>query len=231
MIQQRLERFLSTHRCTLLGVGPMSKNCIDAVIEVSNDHEVPIFLIASRRQIDSAEFGGGYVNNWSTEELADYVIKNDHKGKVILARDHGGPWQNDVEKKRGYSLRQAMDSAKRSYKTDIESGFEIIHIDPTVDIYGEPTVDEVLQRIFELYEYCWSVAQNNQRDVIFEIGTEEQSGSTYGQEQLEYTLNETTNFCQKNHLPIPSFVVVQTGTKVAECRNIGSFDSPIRIAE
>jgi len=66
MIHQRLESFLHKRRCTLLGVGPVSVNCVDAAIELANEHEVPILLIASRRQIDSEEFGGGYVNNWTT---------------------------------------------------------------------------------------------------------------------------------------------------------------------
>ena len=40
----------------LLGVGPMSQNCIDATIDISDKFEIPIQLIASRRQIDSEEF-------------------------------------------------------------------------------------------------------------------------------------------------------------------------------
>jgi hypothetical protein len=30
-------------------------------------------IIASRRQIDSKEFGGGYVNNWDTKRFSNYV--------------------------------------------------------------------------------------------------------------------------------------------------------------
>ena len=231
MIHQRLESFLQKRRCTLLGVGPMSVNCIDAAIELSNEHEVPILLIASRRQIDSEEFGGGYVNNWNTEEFARYVIDRDKKGKILLARDHGGPWQNTKEKDENLSLRRAMESAKASYRADLEAGFQILHIDPSVDIHGQPDVDEVLDRIFELYEFCWNQAQQLRQEVIFEIGTEEQSGSTNSQEELDYTLNAVQQFCKKYHLPQPSFVVIQCGTRVMEMRNVGSFDSPVRVAE
>lgn len=231
MIHQRLESFLHKRRCTLLGVGPMSVNCVDAAIELANEHEVPLLLIASRRQIDSSEFGGGYVNNWTTEEFARYVIDHDRKGKVLLARDHGGPWQSTKESDAGLSLRRAMESAKASYRADLQAGFQILHIDPSVDIHGQPDVDEVLDRMFELYEYCWSQAQQLGRDVIFEIGTEEQSGSTNSQEELDYTLNAVQKFCKKYQLPQPSFVVVQCGTRVMETRNVGSFDSPVRVAE
>jgi len=231
MIHQRLESFLQKRRCTLLGVGPMSLNCVDAAIELANEHEVPILLIASRRQIDSEEFGGGYVNNWTTAEFARYVIDADKKGKVILARDHGGPWQNNQEKDAKLSLRRAMESAKSSYRADLKAGFQVLHIDPSVDVHGRPDVDEVLDRVFDLYEFCWSQAQQLNQEVIFEIGTEEQSGSTNTQEELDYTLNAVQQFCKKNHLPQPSFVVIQCGTRVMETRNVGSFDSPVRVAD
>lgn len=231
MIHQRLESFLNKRRCTLLGVGPMSINCVDATIELANEHEVPILLIASRRQIDSEEFGGGYVNNWSTAEFARYVIDRDKKGKILLARDHGGPWQNSKEKDSNFSLRRAMESAKSSYRADIEAGFQVLHIDPSVDIHGQPDIDEVLDRVFDLYEFCWHQAQQLGQEVIFEIGTEEQSGSTNSQEELDYTLNSVQQFCRKNNLPQPTFVVIQCGTRVMETRNVGSFDLPLRVAD
>jgi tagatose-1,6-bisphosphate aldolase non-catalytic subunit AgaZ/GatZ len=231
MIERKLKKLLNLRRCTLLGVGPMSLNCVDAAIELANENEIPLFLIASRRQVDSADFGGGYVNNWTTEEFSNYVFNKDKKGKILLARDHGGPWQNNVEKDRCYSLKKAMESAKLSYKADINSGFQVIHIDPSVDIYSKPSIDEILDRVFELYEYCWSYANSVNKEIIFEIGTEEQSGSTNTQDELDYTLNSVTQFCIKNKIPQPTFVVIQCGTRVLETKNIGSFDSPIRVAD
>jgi tagatose-1,6-bisphosphate aldolase non-catalytic subunit AgaZ/GatZ len=231
MIHQRLDSFLRRRRCTLLGVGPMSVNCVDAAVELANEHETPIFLIASRRQIDSSQFGGGYVNGWTTEQFAGYVMDRDKKGKVLLARDHGGPWQNTVEKEAGLGLRRAMESAKESYRADLEAGFQVLHIDPSVDIHGSPGVDEVLERVFELYEFCWDQAQRLRREVVFEVGTEEQSGSTNTQEELDYTLAAVQKFCTRNDLPMPSFVVIQSGTRVMERRNVGSFDSPVRVAD
>lgn len=231
MIKQRLDNFFATRHCTFLGVGPMSKNCVDASIELSNQYEVPLFLIASRRQIECAEMGGGYVNNWSTEEFSKYVFDQDKKGKIILARDHGGPWQNSTEFKEKIGFRKAMESAKKSYAVDIESGFEVIHIDPSVDPYGTPSLDEVLERIYDLYEYCCLVAKRQGRQVLFEIGTEEQSGTTHSKiEEIEYVLNNVMQFCLQNGFPPPTFIVIQTGTRVLETRNVGSFDSPFRIA-
>ena len=126
MKKDKIKNFINNKRCTLLGVGPMSINCVDASIEISALHDIPILLIASRRQIDSDEFGGGYVNNWTTREFAEYVINKDKKGNIIISRDHGGPWQNNKEIDQNYSFKKAMDSAKSSFLEDINSGFEII---------------------------------------------------------------------------------------------------------
>ena len=99
MISPDLRNLIKPNK-TLLGVGPMSVNCVNAASRLSNTFKFPIMLIASRRQIDSDENGGGYVNNWNTENYSNYVSSLDKKNKIILARDHGGPWQNNIEIKK-----------------------------------------------------------------------------------------------------------------------------------
>jgi len=229
MIHHLFKRVLLKKHCTLLGAGPMSKNCVDVSIELANQYNIPIMMVASRRQIDSKELGGGYVNGWSTEEFARYVEEKDKRGRVILARDHGGPWQNEQERSAQLGLRQAMESAKESFKVDIQSGFDVIHIDPSIDLFGDSTVDDILERIYELYEYCHAVSLNCGRKIYYEIGTEEQSGIVNALDEIEYTFNEMFDFCRENSLPLPTFIVAQIGTKVMEMRNVGTFDSPYRV--
>jgi hypothetical protein len=229
-LQQRLENYRYDKNCTLLCVGPMSKNCIDATIELADQYKSPLMLIASRRQIDSEQFGGGYVENWSTKQFADYVRNKDINQNIILARDHGGPWQNEIEKNQNMNLKDAMQSAKDSYRADIDAGFHMLHIDPSVDIHSQPNADQILERVYELYDFCWSYAQQKGQDVIFEIGTEEQSGGNNSKEELEHTLENMRKFCKNNKLPYPTFIVIQAGTRVMETKNMGSFDSPIRVA-
>ena len=229
-LQQHLDNYRQDKNCTLLCVGPMSKNCVDATIELADQYKTPLMLIASRRQIDSEQFGGGYVENWSTKKFADYVRSKDINQNIILARDHGGPWQNELEKSQNMNLKDAMQSAKDSYRADIDAGFHMLHIDPSVDIHSQPNADQVLERVYELYDFCWSYAQQKDQDIIFEIGTEEQSGSNNSKEELEYTLENMRKFCKNNKIPFPSFIVIQAGTRVMETKNIGSFDSPIRVA-
>lgn len=215
---------------TLLGVGPMSENIVDATIELADCFQSPLMLIASRRQIDSSYHGGGYVCNWTTENFSKYVKSKSKSHNIFLARDHGGPWQNDKEKISCPTIEEAMASAKVSFEADIDAGFRIIHIDPSIGLNGTVTPEESLQRAFELYQHCWEYAKVQNKDIAFEIGTEEQQAGGVGTlDDLEFQLDAISRFCQSANLPLPLYVVVQTGTKVMEKRNVGSFDVAVRV--
>ena len=207
----------------------MSKNITESAIEIANDFNIPLMLIASRRQIDSEEFGGGYVNNWTTKEFAKFVRNKDKKKKIFLCRDHGGPWQNQYEISQNLSLNKAMSSAKRSYLEDIKCGFDILHIDPSIDIHKKISKEEIFTRLTELYEFCVYNSIDQKKEILFEIGTEEQSGSTNTPNSLKSHLEQIKNFCHIKNFQKPSFVVVQCGTKVMENKNIGVFEAPLRV--
>lgn len=219
---------LANKRCTLFCAGPMSKNCVDAAIEISSQYSVPIVLIASRRQIEARELGCGYVNNWSTEEFAKYVRSNSKNAQIYLARDHGGPWQNNRDLEDKISFREAMDSAKFSFKTDIDAGFDLLHIDPSIDISNPISTSAILDRVFELYEFCSNTAQKLNRNIDFEIGTEEQAVELQDLSELDYVLRSTFSFCDINMFQRPKFIVAQTGTKVMETQNTGLFDHSVQ---
>ena len=230
VIPKIFNRYLKNTRSTLLAVGPMSRNCVEATIEIANEKKVPIMIIASRRQIDSKELGGGYVNNWDTKKFSNYVKKKDKNKFITLCRDHGGPWQNTIEIKKKFNSIEAMNSAKKSYMEDIDSDFKIIHIDTCLSLNGvEKSKKKTLDRLFELYKFCSDYAKKKNKNIFFEIGTEEQSGTTNTQKELEETLHKTTNFCKKNKLKKPTFVVIQSGTRVMEMRNVGTFEAPFRV--
>lgn len=210
----------STH----LGIGPVTKVAVDSAIEIANEYSVPLFLIASRNQIECSAQGGGYVNNWSTESFSSYVRSRDKNNKIILARDHGGPWHNDWELHNGISASDAMKRAKESYFHDISNGFSYIHVDPVRDIAGPIDLNTTLERAFELIEYCYKIAQTQGKTICYEIGTEEQSESPKDNlEELNLMVSRISDFCKKNNFPLPSYTVVQIGTKVKETQNVGSF--------
>lgn len=222
---KKLENFASKRKCTLIGIGPMSKNSVDVVIELANEFDVPLMIIASRRQIEASCFGGGYVNNWSTESFSEYVKNNDKKENVILCRDHGGPWQNDKEKESKINLDRAIDAAKKSYEVDIKSGFELIHIDPTTDVYGNISLDKTLERLYLLYEYCWSVAKRQNKEIAFEVSVGKEDGGVHTPNEIESVILKLNEFCIKKNLPKPFFLVIRTGNYVMETKNVGNFEN------
>ncbi len=216
-----IKEFITKKSCTVLGIGPMSKNCVDVVIELVNTYDIPLMLIASRRQIESAELGGGYVNNWSTEEFSKYIGKKDKNQNIILCRDHGGPYQNENENKKNYSFDEVMENAKKSFSVDIQSNFQIIHIDPTENLISDLTQDEMLNRIYELYEFCYSIANKYDKKIFVEISLGKEDGGISNFSEIEYGIKKIKEFCNNKKLPLPLFMVIKTGNHVLETKNIG----------
>lgn len=223
-----LRESLARRGRTLLGIGPMSVHCVDAAIELANSLRCPLMLIASRRQVETSALGRGYVNGWSTEEFAAYVREKDHGNYIVLCRDHSGPWQNDPEVRERLGLAEAMSSTKSSLTADMESGIQIIHLDPSVDIHGQVYQDKILDRLFELYEHCVEQAGRLKVELAIEVGAEEQSGQDQDLKGFVRFLAKTAAFCAARKQPQPLFAVAQTGMLVRETRNVGSFDVPFR---
>jgi nucleotide-binding universal stress UspA family protein len=214
---------------TQIGVGVVSLNVVDAAVEVAQEHDVSLMLIASRRQIDAAEFGGGYVEGLTPHTLTERVRSRDHRNRVVVCRDHGGPWQG-ANNSTDTSPERAMEEARMSFFADLDAGFDLLHIDTCV--CPSPTDPDVpKQRLLELYEDCWEQAVAGDHAIAFEVGDEEQSSITEGLEQPRRLLEALAERRESQGTPAPLFVVVQTGTKVMERRNVGSLSAPYRIDE
>ncbi len=226
-----IEKLILKHRITLLGVGPMSRLVTTKAVELANEYRFPIALIPSRRQVDAAEFGGGYVENWSTEQFAKYVKSVDRGGYALLSRDHSGPWQSSPSPEPADSepsLEEAMDEVKASLSDDIRNGFDLLHIDPSLALmrgYSEVAVEDMA---VELIAHCVS-KMPNANSCAFEVGTDEQDIAPDPIDLSRERLKKLVAKLDKYNLPRPTFYVIQTGTKVAEKRNIGSFDQPLSL--
>jgi len=220
---EKIQKLIS-RRITLLGAGPMSKISVDAIIELSNFYNLPIAMIPSRRQIECRELGGGYVENWSTEEFAEYVRSKDKGGNVLLSRDHCGPWQLEQLNKDGShnTLEDEMKLVKISIEADVKSGFDLIHLDPSLGFKHGLSKDQVREIVYELISFCEKVKTS---EILYEIGTEEQVYSS--SEDVESELKVILGDLESKALPAPVFYVQQTGTKVIERRNVGNFDNPL----
>lgn len=182
------------------GLGSMSTEIIEAVYQYSNKHSVELMLIASKNQID---YGGGYVNDWDTREYTNHlqILQTAYeKSQVLICRDHCGTGFTD--KKTHYSI----EDPKQTIKTDIEYGFDLLHID--LCRYHN---HDIIASTHELIEY----ARNLNPSIQIEIGTD----------AIEEPLD--VNKCEitlRQLLPHkPTYYVVNTGSLVKENKQVGKF--------
>jgi hypothetical protein len=215
----------------MLGVGPMSKRIVEETIKLANECKRPIALIPSRRQVECRKLGGGYAESWTTEDFALFVRKRDIGNFIYLSRDHSGPWQLSTRNKMGEALshREAMEEVKISLSVDIESGFDILHIDPSMGLGFNRSEYEVLEDVIELFDFCTS--HINSTNQIFEIGADEQSMVPDLPSIAEYKLKSFLEMLNSAGLGKPMFYVLQTGTKVMEMRNVGSFATHVPVRD
>lgn len=217
---------------TLLGIGPMSKNCVQATLELSKEDDYPVMFIASRNQVDADELGGGYVNGWNqftfaqaVEEVAETI---GYDNLYYLCRDHGGPWQRDQERNDHLATEIAMELGKKSYVADIEAGFDLLMIDPTKDPFEVGKViplDTVLDRTVELIEFCEQERRaRNLPEIGYEVGTEETNGGLTSTETYETFILRLKDELEKRDLPMPTFIVGQTGTLTRKTEQVGTFN-------
>lgn len=219
---------------TLLGIGPMSLPVIRASFELAKEKDFPIMFIASRNQVDAKELGGGYVCNWdqkgfcrAIEEIAREV---DFNGLYYTCRDHGGPWQRDNERAMALDEKAAMDLGKQSYLVDLISGFDLLHIDPTKDPHekGIVPMEKVISRTVELIQYVEDERNKLQLPEIgYEVGTEETNGGLTTIENYEAFIRMLADELQARALPLPNFIVGQTGTLTRLVENVGHFNASI----
>jgi len=178
-------------------VGPMTKNVVDTILEFSEETDNVIGFIPSRRQV---EWNGGYVNNWTTKQFAEYV-----NGRLPIKRDHSGPGQ-------GYTDDDGFESLKEDCKY-----LDYIHIDPWKKY---PKYDDGLDWTVKMIEFCYELNPNIQ----YEIGTE-QAIREFDADELDDFVNDVNK-----RLPFQIFkkithLVIQSGTSLKGNVNTGEYDS------
>lgn len=214
---------------TLLGVGPMSSRVVRAALEVGKEADCPVMLIASRNQVDSAAFGGGYAEHWTQQTFAEaiYSLADEigFDGLLYICRDHGGPWHRDEELRGKLALDQAMASGIASFAADVEAGFHLLHVDPTRDPSGTVGLATVIERSLALVQAIEGAReQRGLPRVSYEIGTEETSGGLTADAAFASFITDLLGRFAAQRLPRPAFIVGQTGTLIKMRENIGTFD-------
>ncbi|CZR95462.1 MULTISPECIES: class II D-tagatose-bisphosphate aldolase non-catalytic subunit [Clostridioides] len=232
VVQRLLDLQEEGKSATLLGIGPMSPNLLQASFELAKDNDFPLMFIASRNQVDADELGGGYVNGWNqktfTKDIKQIADKVGFDGLYYLCRDHGGPWQRDKERNDHLHVDKAMELGKKSYLADIEAGFDLLMIDPTKDPFEMGKViplDIVLERTVELIEYCENERKRlNMPEIGYEVGTEETNGGLTSTDTYETFITKLKVELEKRDLPMPTFIVGQTGTLTRKTEQVGTFN-------
>lgn len=182
------------------GIGVVSKNTVDACIDYVNLHNQGLILIPTRRQVD---YFGGYVNNWTTGTLADYIRSK--TSNIILERDHGGPGQG-----------QEIDDGRASLEHDCRF-CDLIHIDPWKVVRNFRRGCVLTKR---LIQFCY----DKNSHIKFEVGTE-QSIFKYEAESLDFLLRFLKNKLSADQFDAIRFVVIQSGTSLKENLNTGNYDA------
>lgn len=217
---------------TLIGIGPMSPNLLQAAFELAKTDDFPLMFIASRNQVDMDELGGGYVNGWNqTRFAADIKRVADHvgyTGPYYLCRDHGGPWQRDEERNAHLSEEEAMELARKSFVADMEAGFDLLMVDPTKDPYQIGKViplDVVLRRTVDLISYLETYRrEHNLPEIAYEVGTEETNGGLTTTAKYEEFIAQLKPELESRSCPMPTFIVGQTGTLIRLAEQVGHYN-------
>jgi D-tagatose-1,6-bisphosphate aldolase subunit GatZ/KbaZ len=168
-------------RRTLMAACPNSRTVIRAAIRSARRNNAPIKFAATLNQVDT---DGGYTG--LTQErfvrlIREEAVRYHFKGPLIVAVDHGGPWLRDDHRTGQWNLERTMEWVKNSFSAAIDAGYDLIHVDPTVD----PTVPEgatipierVAERTVELIAHCERHrASRKLPPISYEVGTEEVHG-------------------------------------------------------
>jgi len=213
-----LESQTGTKR-TLLAVCPNSVSVIKAAFRSAKRNNAPIKFAATLNQIDG---DGGYTGLTQlefTKMLRNEAKSINYNGKYIVAIDHGGPWLKDIQNIEKWDAEKAMAAIKKSFEDAIFAGYDLIHVDPTVDIFlnSGQSIDIrlVAARTVELIAHAEKFRkEQNIPPISYEVGTEEVHGGLADEFVFDTFIAELKQGLEKVGLADvwPCFIVGKVGT-------------------
>ena len=217
LIDQIRTRF--KNKVTLLAVCPNSESVTRAALEASKEANAPILFAATLNQVDT---DGGYTG-WTSQDLVNFINnyseKIDLQSPVLPCLDHGGPWLKDSHTRDNLSYEETMAEVKKSLEACIDAGYDLLHIDPTVDrtIPGDDPIpiELVAERTLELIGHSEAYrTSKNLPKIAYEVGTEEVHGGLANMDSFNTFLTLLDNGLKKAGLEHawPCFVVGKVGT-------------------
>ncbi len=206
-------------RQTLLAVCPNSRTVIRAAIRAAKRAGAPLKFAATLNQVDLDRGYTGLTQKEFVELVKQEAEALDFRGLIIIAVDHGGPWVKDRHTIEGWSLAECMDWVKRSFEAAIDAGYDLLHVDPTVDRTLPPgtplPVETVIERTVELIEHAERYRRaRGLPPISYEVGTEEVHGGLADLSVFEAFLAGLKKaLCARGLSEVwPIFVVGKVGT-------------------
>jgi tagatose-1,6-bisphosphate aldolase non-catalytic subunit AgaZ/GatZ len=204
---------------TLLAACPNSAAVLEAAVLAAARNNAPMLFAATLNQVDR---DGGYTG-WTPAEfvrqMSHFADKYQWRGPLYPCLDHGGPWLKDSHTRDRLSLAETMHEVKRSLTACLEAGYQLLHIDPTVDRALPPDapvpIEWVIERTVELIAY----AECERRrlglvEIAYEVGTEEVHGGLADMDNFErFLVGLRQGLAAQNLLHAwPCFIVGKVGT-------------------
>ncbi len=204
---------------TIFAACPNSMSVIKAALLSAKRCNAPVKFAATLNQVDT---DGGYTG-FTAKEFVDTVREESRvinfTGPVIVAIDHGGPWLKDKHRVEKWTYEETMAAVKKSFEKAIDAGYDLIHVDPTIDItlpIGETiSIDIVTERTIELIVHCEKYRREKGLEKIaYEVGTEEVHGGLADMNVFNRFLRLLQDGLEKNNLhdTWPCFIVGKVGT-------------------
>lgn len=204
---------------TLLAVCPNSESVLAAAVKAAAKRNSIMLFAATLNQVD---LDGGYTG-WTPEsfiqKIGEYAGKYGCSTSLYPCLDHGGPWLKDKDTRTRLSFEQTFQNVKNSIEACIKAGYQLLHIDPTVDRNlpsGETIpIDWVVDRTVDLIAFAETVRQGLHRpEISYEVGTEEVHGGMVDLANFDRFIQLLkVRLAQQNLSHIwPCFFVAQVGT-------------------
>jgi len=200
---------------TLFAVCPNSETVLRAAIRAAKRANAPILFAATLNQVD---IDGGYTG-WTPKDLIRKIKEESYsiayKGPIIVGIDHGGPWVKDRQTIEKWDLNRSMSWIKKSFEAAISAGYDLIHVDPTVDIYNKIKIDTVAERTIDLIYHSETYRKaKGLNPISYEVGTEEVHGGLVDIDVFKRFLSLLKGGLERKGLKNlwPIFIVAKVGT-------------------
>jgi len=163
---------------TLLAVCPNSENVLNAAIRSAKRANAPIMFAVTLNQVDADGGYTGWTQNDLIRKIKEISYSIGFNGPIITGIDHGGPWLKDIQAIERWSLDKCMSWIKKSFEDAIVAGYDLIHVDPTVDIFNEHIeIETVVDRTLQLISHIENFRKSKRiAPISYEVGTEEVHG-------------------------------------------------------